>query len=178
VLQIEARLSPQAMSGTVRCTSRVLAALVLGSPIGACGAAESTIRSGRAHTLHGSGTSPAHGSGTSPAPAGTTKRSGELTVTLTATPTRARVGATIQVEVTASARHAVGALGYQLRYGDGTGAANIVPQFCIAGSGAPRRDAWRLTHRYEAPGHYRVSASVYVNCARDRATATVAVTVA
>jgi hypothetical protein len=104
-----------------------------------------------------------------------TKRSGGLIATLTATPTRAKIGSTVQFEVTASARHALGALGYQLSYGDGTSAENVVPQFCVAGRGAPRRQTWHLSHRYKAAGQYRVSASIYVNCTSDQATATVAV---
>ncbi len=106
-----------------------------------------------------------------------TERSGGLIATLTATPTRAKVGSTVQFEVTASVRHALGALGYQLRYGDGTSAENVVPQFCVAGKGTPRRQTWRLSHRYKAAGRYRVSVSVYVNCTSDHATATVVVSI-
>jgi hypothetical protein len=104
-----------------------------------------------------------------------TARSAGLAVTLTATPTRAKIGSTLQFEVTASDAHALGALGYQLRFGDGTSAENVVPQFCVAGKGAPSRQTWRLSHRYKAAGRYRVSASVYVNCTSDHATATVTV---
>jgi hypothetical protein len=106
-----------------------------------------------------------------------TGRSGGLIATLTATPARAKIGFTVQFEVTASVRHAPGALGYRLRYGDGTGAENVVPQFCVAGRGAPRRQTWRLSHRYKAAGGYHASASVYVNCTSDNATAAVAVVV-
>ncbi len=106
-----------------------------------------------------------------------TERSGGLVATLTAKPTRAQIGSTVRFEVTASVRHALGALGYQLRYGDGTSAENVVPQFCVAARGAPRRQTWRLSHRYKAAGQYRVSARVYVNCTSDNATAAVAVVV-
>jgi hypothetical protein len=100
-----------------------------------------------------------------------------LAITLTATPTRAKISSTVQFEVTVSDAHALGALGYQLSYGDGTSAENVVPQFCVAGRGAPSRQMWRLTHRYKAAGRYHVSASVYVNCTSDHATATVVVNV-
>ena len=106
-----------------------------------------------------------------------TKRSGGLIATLTATPTRAKVGSTVQFEVTASESHALGALGYQLSYGDGTSAENVVPQFCVVGKGAPMRQTWRLSHRYKAAGRYRVSVSVYVNCTRDQALAHITVIV-
>lgn len=53
-------------------------------------------------------------------------RSGGLTATLTATP-RAKTGATIQFNLTASAQSAAGTLGYQLHYGDGTSGENVVP---------------------------------------------------
>jgi hypothetical protein len=106
-----------------------------------------------------------------------TVHSGGLAITLTATPTRAKIGSTVQFEVTASEAHALGALGYQLRYGDGTSAENVVPQFCVAGRGAASRQTWHLSHRYKAAGRYRVSASVYVDCTSDHATATVAVDV-
>jgi hypothetical protein len=101
--------------------------------------------------------------------------SGGLTVTLTATPIRAKTSATIQFKVTASAQSAPGALGYQLRYGDGASAENAVPQFCVAGRDTPTRETWHLSHRYGAIGRYRVSASVYVNCTSEHGTATVAV---
>jgi hypothetical protein len=102
-----------------------------------------------------------------------------LGVTLMATPTRASTGSPVEFNLTAYASHAPGAFGYQLRYGDGTSAAqSTVPQFCIAGGGTPRRQTWRLTHRYKAAGRYHVSVSVYVNCTSDHATATVTVSIA
>ncbi len=107
-----------------------------------------------------------------------TARSRGLAVTLTATPTRTKIGSTVKFNLTANASHAPGALGYQLRYGDGTSAENVVPQFCVVGGGAPTRETWHLAHRYKAAGRYRVSASVYVNCSGDHATATVTVRMA
>ncbi|HEY4812820.1 MAG TPA: hypothetical protein VIH71_17365 [Solirubrobacteraceae bacterium] len=107
-----------------------------------------------------------------------TARSGDLAVTLTATPMGAKTRSPIEFNLTAYAPHAPGAFGYQLRYGDGTSAAqNTVPLICIAGKGAPMHQTWQLVHRYKAAGRYRVSASVYINCTSDHATATVAVNV-
>jgi hypothetical protein len=91
---------------------------------------------------------------------------------------RAGTGATIRFKVMASAQSAAGALGYQLRYGDGTSAENAVPQLCVAGRGTPTREIWHLSHRYKAAGHYRVSASVYVNCTSEHGTVTVVVSIA
>jgi hypothetical protein len=105
------------------------------------------------------------------------ERSGGLTVTLTATPTHAKAGSPVEFNLAANASDAPGALGYQLHYGDGTSAENVVPQFCVAGRGTPTRETWRLTHHYTAAGRYHVSASVYVNCTSDHATTTVAVNV-
>lgn len=149
--------------------SLVLAVLALGGLMDGCGASGSTAQAGHTRT--------SDESGKVPAVVTATERSGGLIATLTATPTRAEIGATVQFEVTASVRHALGALGYQLRYGDGTSSTNFVPQFCVAGRGASRRQMWRLSHRYKAAGRYRVSASVYVNCTSDHAMATVAVDV-
>src|ERR1700733_14034365 len=106
-----------------------------------------------------------------------TVRSGGLAITVTATPARAKIGSTVQFGVKASEAHALGALGYQLRDAERTRAENVVPQFGVAGTGAPIRQTWRLSHRYKAAGQCRVSASVYVNCTSDHATATVAVDV-
>jgi len=110
-----------------------------------------------------------------PASVMATKRAGDLIVTLTAASTWTRVGSTVEFEMKANIQHALGAVGYQLRYGDGENAENVVPQFCVAGRGASRQQNWRLFHRYKAAGRYRVSASVYVNCSSDHATATVTV---
>jgi len=146
-----------------------LAVFAVGVLAAGCGTSGSTARAGQSPIPDGKG----KGSVSATA----TKRSGGLITTLTATPTRAKIGSTVQFEVTASVRRALGALGYQLRYGDGTSAGNIVPQFCVAGRGAPIRQTWRLSHRYKATGRYRVSATLYVNCTSDHATATVAVSV-
>lgn len=105
-------------------------------------------------------------------------RSGGLAVTLTATPTRAKTGSQVEFNFTAYAAHTRGAFGYELRYGDGTSAAqNTVSLICVEGRRTPMRQTWRLTHRYKAAGRYRVSVSVYVNCTSDHAMATVAVSI-
>ncbi len=108
-----------------------------------------------------------------------TARSGGLTATLVISPTAVKPDGVVTIELLARARHAPGAVGYQLRYGDGTGAGSgAVPQFCVAGPGPPAHRVWRLRHRYRAAGRYAVSASVYVNCTRDHATAEAPVRVA
>jgi hypothetical protein len=144
-----------------------LAIVALGLLLPGCGGAKDTAKAKDAPALGGTAKQSASSR--------VTGRSGGLAITLTATPTRAKIGSTVQFDVTVSVRHALGALGYQLSYGDGTSADNVVPQFCVAGRGAPIRQTWRLAHRYKAAGRYRVSASVYVNCTSDHATATVAV---
>jgi hypothetical protein len=103
--------------------------------------------------------------------------SGSLAVTLTAAPMRAKAGSPVRFELTAYAPRASGALGYQLRFGDGTSTHNVTPQFCVAGRGVPTRQTWHLSHRYKAAGRYRVSASVSVNCSSDFGTAGVVVDV-
>ncbi len=107
-----------------------------------------------------------------------TARSGGLTATLVVSPAAVKPGGVVAIELLARARNAPGAVGYQLRYGDGTGAGSgAVPQFCVAGPGLPTHRVWRLKHRYRAAGRYVVSASVYVNCTRDHATANASVRV-
>jgi hypothetical protein len=99
-------------------------------------------------------------------------------VRLVVGPTVAKVGAAVRIELTAQARHAPGAFGYLLRYGDGHASrSGAVPQFCIAGAAPAAHQTWRLAHRYRAPGRFVVSASVNVNCTDDRATASTRVVV-
>lgn len=144
-----------------------LAILALGVLLPGCGSSKNTAKAKDAPLPKKESTS-----------SRATPRSGSLVVTLTATPVRAKTGSPVEFDATAYERNTPYALGYQLRYGDGTSAENVVPQFCVAGRGAPIRQTWRLSHRYKAAGRYRVSASVYVNCTRDHATATVAVSIA
>jgi hypothetical protein len=150
---------------------RVAAIIALGVLLPGCGGSQDTTRAKDALVLGGAEKQ----SRSSRAPA----RSGDLAVMLTATPVRAKTGSPVKFKLTAYAPHAPGAFGYQLRYGDGTSAAQeAVPLICAAGKGAPLRQTWRLVHYYEAAGRYRVSAGVYVNCTSDGATATVTVSIA
>lgn len=96
---------------------------------------------------------------------------------LTATPTRAKTGSTVQFRVTASDHDAHGALGYRLSYGDGTTAENVVPMFCLPGKGIPAHQTWDLSHRYRTPGRHRVSLTVHVNCTSDHAAASLTVAI-
>lgn len=104
-------------------------------------------------------------------------RSGGMTVTLSVSPDSAAVGATVDVSVSAQEASASGALGYTLSYGDGSGSANEVPQFCRAGPGRSEAQTWYLTHAYRASGSYSIVATVYVNCGSDRASTSVPVTI-
>lgn len=130
----------------------------------------------------GSGAQAEHAStsdkaGRSPASATATVGSGGLTVTLMATPKRSKVGSSVEFNATAYERHARGAIGYQLLYGDGaTTPPSVLPQFCLV-KPRPAHKTWRLSHRYTSPGKYTVSLSVDVNCTRDHATASVTVIV-
>jgi hypothetical protein len=148
----------------------VLAIVALGLLLPGCGDSRDTAKAKDALVLGG-----ADKQSTS---SRVTARSRNLAVALTATPMRAKTRSPVEFNLTAYAPHAPGALGYQLHYGDGTSAAqSTVPQFCVAGGGTPRRQTWRLTHRYKAAGQYRVSVSVNINCTSDHATATVSVSV-
>ena len=110
--------------------------------------------------------------------AGQAARSGGLTAKLVVTPGVVRRGRPVRIEVTANTPHAQGALGYLVRYGDGTtGGSGAVPQFCLAGPGRAARRAWSATHRYGALGRHVVLVSVYVNCTHDRVLVTAPVVV-
>jgi hypothetical protein len=90
----------------------------------------------------------------------------------TSTPT-----GTALVVVRADAAHAPGALGYDVRFGDGTVAHSVVPQFCVAGPGSRRQATWHLTHRYAHPGTYHLAVTVHANCSPTVATARLALRV-
>jgi hypothetical protein len=144
--------------------------VALGLLLSGCGGSKDTIEAKDAPVLGETDKQSTSSRATAP--------SGDLAVTLTATPTRRKTGSPVELNLTAYAPHALGALGYQLRYGDGTSAAqNTVPLICVEGRRTPTRQTWRLTHRYNAAGRYRVSANVYINCTRDHATATVTLTI-
>ncbi len=109
---------------------------------------------------------------------GTTARSGGLTIALTARPTRTESGSPVRFTATAYERHAAGAVGYRLAYGDGAGAeSGPTPLFCIAGTPHAVHRMWSFSHRYKASGRYRALLNVHVNCTRDRTTAAIMVTV-
>jgi hypothetical protein len=100
-----------------------------------------------------------------------------LSITLSVVPSRAAAGATVQVNLDLAARAANGALGYMVRFGDGSVHANAIPMYCLAGPGRPEHQSWRLTHRYAHAGTYRVSAVGYANCGPDHASVTSLVTI-
>jgi hypothetical protein len=137
-----------------------------------CGAGASSVRM-TARTIGGQFPGPA-----SSGRAVGTAHAGGLTVRLVVTPSLAKRGSAVRIEVIAHEQHAGGAFGYRLRYGDGTASGSgAVPQFCLSPGSGPAHDVWRLTHRYRAKGRHVVSVSVHVNCTKDRATATTPVRV-
>jgi PKD domain len=147
-----------------------LAVITLGLLLPGCGGSQDTINAKGAPVLGG-----AENQSTS---SRATARSGGLVITLTAKPIQAKIGSPVELNATAYERHTPGALGYELRYGDGTSVAqDMVPQFCLMGKNTPVRRIWRLSHRYRKPGRYTVSLTVHVNCTSAHATATVAVSV-
>lgn len=154
------------MSGTLRSLSPAVVALGLAA-LG-CGASNGSAQREHAAT---------QGEAKAPASPTAIVRSGNLTATLTATPTRMKRGSIVQFAVTASEHRARGALGYRLLYGDGASAENVVPMFCLAGRGTSMRHTWRLSHRYRSSGRYTASLSVYVNCTQDRVLAHITVIV-
>ncbi len=128
--------------------------------------------------LAGTSASPA-GAGTVPPMAGlisrvpdVTSSAGGLSLTLSVSPGRAAPGAAVEFTLTVAARAANGALGYGVRFGDGSSHANAIPMYCLAGPGRPEHGTWRLVHRYARPGTYHVSVTGYANCGPDRADVT------
>ncbi len=147
-----------------------LAIVALGLLLPGCGGAKDTAKVKDAPVLGGADKQSTSSRATAP--------SRDLAVMLTATPMRAKTRSPVEFNLTAYASHAPGAFGYQLRYGDGTSAAQeAVPLICLAGKGAPMRQTWHLVHRYKAAGRYRVSASVYINCTSAHAFALITVIV-
>jgi hypothetical protein len=153
------------------------AAIVIGVLLPGCGGSRSTAREDGTTVRDGADGRSAPASATvRSAPASATVRSAGLTITLSAVPARFKVGSPVTFSATAYERHAPGALGYQLLYGDGTSAPeSAVPLFCLTGKGGPVHKRWRFTHRYSRPGRFTASLTVQVNCARDVARATVTV---
>ena len=60
-----------------------------------------------------------------------------LTITFSVVPSRAAAGATVQFNLNLAARAANGALGYMVRFGDGSSHANAIPMYCLAGPADP-----------------------------------------
>jgi hypothetical protein len=146
-----------------------LAVIALGVPMAGCGASGGTVLAGHASTLDGAGNKPAS--------AMVTKRSGGLTITLTAMPTRSKVGSSVEFNASAYESHAQGAIGYRLFYGDGAATPpSVLPQFCLVAP-RPAHKTWRLSHRYRSLGRHTVSLSVDVNCTSDHARTTLTVIV-
>lgn len=144
----------------------VAAACMAGSAMGP-GASAAPLRPGITAT---SGT-PASRQRTS------TTSSGPLSVSLTVAPVRAAPGAAVEFNVGVADQRATGALGYVLRFGDGSVRANPLPMFCLAGPGSPESGSWRFAHRYSRAGTYRASVTGFANCWPARATTTVTVKV-
>ncbi len=116
------------------------------------------------------GTSQARGA-TVPASSASQSRSATasgdgLKVTLTLSPARAAAGAPVSFRLAMGASSAAGALAYRIRFGDGSGRQNIVPEFCRAPPGGPGHGSWQISHRYARAGTYRVTLFGSVNCQR------------
>ncbi len=94
-----------------------------------------------------------------------------LRISLKVSPERVVPGAVVAFRLHLAASHAVGALGYQLNFGDGTSRANPIPMYCLAGAGVAAHETWRFNHQYRKAGVYHVSVVGFVNCSPARATA-------
>jgi hypothetical protein len=101
-----------------------------------------------------------------------TATSRDLRISLSVIPARAAPDEPVLFNLTITDRAANGALGYIVRFGDGTSHANVIPMFCLAGKGRPEHEAWRMAHRYARAGSYHVSAIGYANCGPDRGSVT------
>jgi hypothetical protein len=121
------------------------------------------------------------GLGSAPGPIGRrpgiTATDGRLSITLSITPVRAVPGAAVEFNLSVAARAAKGALGYVVRFGDGSISTIPIPMYCLAGPGRPEHQAWRLSHRYTRAGTYDVSATGFANCGSGRATVTASVVI-
>ena len=100
-----------------------------------------------------------------------------LRISLKVSPERVAPGAVVAIRLRLDASHAVGALGYQLNFGDGTIRANPIPMYCLAGAGVAAHETWRFDHRYGKVGVYHVSVTGFVNCSSARAVARATVVV-
>lgn len=122
--------------------------------------------------------SPVLSRATGPAPRTTVVGKVGLRISLKVVPERVAAGGSVVIDLHLAASHATGALGYWVYFGDGTGRANPIPLYCLAGQGRPASGSWRFNHRYERAGTYKVAATGYVNCtmAQVVAKATIVVT--
>jgi hypothetical protein len=100
-----------------------------------------------------------------------------LRISLKVSPQRVAPGATVDFHLQLSARHAIGALGYRLFFGDGTGRANAIPLYCLQGPGNPTSANWKFSHHYAKAGTYKVVVTGFVNCTSARAVAKAVVVV-
>jgi hypothetical protein len=96
--------------------------------------------------------------------------SSKLNLSLTAYPVRVTAGSQVLFTLTMKDKHAVGALGYEVAFGDGASRTIAVPQYCLLPPGIPAKTTWRFVHRYSKPGSYRATAHGYVNCTSTHAT--------
>lgn len=97
---------PWDLRGSKLCLS-TLAILALGVLLPRCDSSKNTAKAKDAPVLGGTAKQSVSSR--------VTVHSGGLAITLTAMPTRAKIGSTVKFEVTASEAYALGALGYQLR---------------------------------------------------------------
>jgi hypothetical protein len=100
-----------------------------------------------------------------------------LRISLKVSPRRVAPGATVDFDLHLTARHAVGALGYRMFFGDGTSRANPIPLYCLHGPGIPASADWRFSHHYAKAGTYKVVVTGFVNCTTARAVARAVVVV-
>ncbi|MGD0895721.1 MAG: hypothetical protein ABSA08_06920 [Acidimicrobiales bacterium] len=100
-----------------------------------------------------------------------------LQISLKVFPEHVARGSAVEFRLRLSARHAVGALGFRLFFGDGTSRANAIPLYCRAGPGAPESASWSFGHRYAKAGIYHVVVTGFVNCTSSHAVAKATVVV-
>jgi hypothetical protein len=100
-----------------------------------------------------------------------------LRISLKVSPERVAPGETVDFDLHLAARHAIGALGYRLFFGDGTSRANAIPLYCLHGPGNPASADWKFRYHYAKAGTYKVVVTGFVNCTAARAVARAVVVV-